>query len=226
VLEQQASVPRPWLGVKGEAIADLNLEQILNHGWEMQRAAVLAGNHRGILLTSIAPGSPAALAALRAGDVILKVDDKEIENAEAFTWWLDQAGPSSSVRFTVARPDRAVEERLNVQLSGMLDPALSFNFRTRLANTQVLSLLNQGIETIALRPPVASQLGATAGLLVVHVEPSTPASEAGLLPGDVIQSIDGRPVSTLRRQFQLPPTSTFEIVRKKEKLKLKIATRK
>jgi S1-C subfamily serine protease len=226
VLEQQASVPRPWLGVKGEAIADLNLEQILNHGWEMQRAAVLAGNHRGILLTSIAPGSPAALAALRAGDVILKVDDKEIENAEAFTWWLDQAGPSSSVRFTVARPDRAVEERLNVQLSGMLDPALSFNFRTRLANTQVLSLLNQGIETIALRPPVASQLGATAGLLVVYVEPSTPASEAGLLPGDVIQSIDGRPVSSLRRQFQLPPTSTFEIVRKKEKLKLKIATRK
>jgi S1-C subfamily serine protease len=90
----------------------------------------------------------------------------------------------------------------------------------------VLSLLNQGIETIALRPPVASQLGATAGLLVVYVEPSTPASEAGLLPGDVIHSIDGRPVSTLRRQFQLPPTSTFEIVRKKEKLKLKIATRK
>ena len=36
VLEQQASVPRPWLGVKGEAIAEMNLEQILNHGWELR----------------------------------------------------------------------------------------------------------------------------------------------------------------------------------------------
>ena len=64
----------------------------------MERAAALAQKHRGILLTSIAPDSPAAHAALRAGDVILKVDDKDIFKEEDFTWWLDQAGPSSSVR--------------------------------------------------------------------------------------------------------------------------------
>ena len=227
VLEQQASVPRPWLGVKGEAIVDLNVEQILSHGWEMQRAAALAGNHRGIMLTSIAPGSPAALAALRAGDVILKVDDKEIANAEAFTWWLDQAGPSTSVRFTVARPDRPAEEPLSVKLSGMLDPAVSFSFRTRVASLKGFSLIDQGIETIALRQPVASQLGTTPGLLVVYVEPSTPAFEAGVQPGDVIQSIDGRPVSAFRGPFLLPKTQaatfTFEIVRNKEKLKVQIA---
>ena len=62
--------------------------------------------------------------------MILKVDDNEIQNAEDFTWWLEQAGPSSSVEFTVARPDRPAEEPLNVKLSGMLDPAFSFNFRT------------------------------------------------------------------------------------------------
>src|SRR5215212_3923777 len=73
VLEQQASVPRPWLGVKGEPVADLKVDQFLNHGWELKRASDLAGQHRGILLTSIVPGSPAASAALRAGDVILKV---------------------------------------------------------------------------------------------------------------------------------------------------------
>ena len=95
VLEQQASVPRPWLGVKGEAISDLKLDQILNLGWAHERATALAGNHQGIMLTSIVPGSPAAMAALRAGDVILKVDDKQIQNAADFTWWLEQAGPSS-----------------------------------------------------------------------------------------------------------------------------------
>lgn len=225
VLEQQASVPRPWLGVRGEAIATLKLDQIVNHGWEMKRAADLAGKHHGIMLTSVVPDSPAAQAALRAGDVILKVDDKEIQNAEDFTWWLDQAGASSSVRFTVARPDRPAAEPLSVKLSGMLDPTFSFNFRTRLANTKGFSLLNYGIETITLKLPVATQLGVTAGLLVVYVEPFTPAFDAGLQPGDVIQSIDGKPASLFKLTSQAL-SFKFEIVRNKEKRVFTVSTKK
>src|SRR6185369_3766042 len=190
VSQQQASVPRPWLGVKGEAVAALKANEFVNHGWAMERASALAENHRGILLTSIAPDSPAAKAALRAGDVILKIDDKDILNEEDFTWWLEQAGPSSSVEFTVARPDWPSEQEFNVKLSGMLDPAFSVNLRWRPWG-KGFTLIDQGIETVALRRPVAMQLGTTAGLLVVYVEPFTAAFDAGLQPGDVIQLIDG-----------------------------------
>ena len=225
VLERQASVPRPWLGVRGEAVAALNLDQFQNHGWEMQRAAALVGKHRGILLTSILPGSPAALAALRAGDVILKIDDKDIQSADEFTWWLEQAGPSSSVEFTVARPDRPVEEALNVKLSGTLEQSFSFKWRPRFPATGGFSLIDQGIETIVLKPSVASQLGTTAGLLVVYVDPVTAAFEAGLEPGDVIQSINGKPVSMFRPTTQ-PASFTFEVVRKKEKRVVTVAAKK
>lgn len=227
VLEQQASVPRPWLGVQGEAVAELKLQQLMGLGWELKRATALAGKHRGIMLTSIAPNSPAARAALRAGDVILKVDDKEIQSADDFTWWLEQAGPSSSVQFTVARPDRPAEEPLDVKLSGRLDPALSFYFGRRFSAARGLSLVEHGIETIALKRAVASQLGTTAGLLVVYVQPSSAASEAGLQAGDVIQSIDGKAVGQFNRPISLPATEApafkFEVVRKKEKLVLSIA---
>ncbi|HEY6217834.1 MAG TPA: PDZ domain-containing protein [Pyrinomonadaceae bacterium] len=225
VLEQQSSVPRPWLGVKGEAVAELKLDQILNQGWEMQRAAALADERRGIMLTSIAPNSPAAMAALRAGDVILKVDDKDIRTADDFTWWLEQAGPRSSVEFTVARPDRLAEEPVNVKLSEKLDRSFTFTFDNRVATTRGSSLLGQGIETVALRPPVASQLGTTAGLLVVYVEPQTPASEAGLQAGDVIQSINGKPVSTFKATTQ-PASFTLEIVRNKQKLVVTVPVQK
>ncbi len=225
VMEQQASVPRPWLGVKGSAIAAMKVEQILNHGWEMHRAAALAGKHRGILLTSIVPGSPAEQAELRAGDVILKVDDKDIQNEEDFTWWLDQAGPSSSVQFTVARPGRPADATFSVKLSGMLDPAFSFNFQTRFATTKGFSLLNQGIETIALKPAVATQLGTTAGLLVIFVEPFSAAFDAGLQPGDVILSIDGKPASSFRPTTQ-PESFKFDIVRNKVKRVLTVAAKK
>src|SRR5688500_6529075 len=204
VLERQASVPKPYLGVKGEAVAALKVDQMLNHGWKPERAAALAYDHRGILVTAIVPGSPAERAALRAGDVILKVNDWEIENTEDFTWLLDQVGASNQVSFTVARPDRAVDEALDVKLSGVVDPARSFRarFRTRGISDGFIALMDQGIETITLRAGVASQLRTTAGLLVVYVEPSRTAFGAGLNPGDVIQSINGNGVS--RRPFLSP----------------------
>lgn len=225
VLERQASVPRPWLGVKGEAVAALKLDQLQNHGWEMQRAAALAGEHRGILLTSIVPGSPAERAQLRAGDVILKVDDKDIQTADEFTWWLEQAGPSGFVEFTVARPDRPVEWALNVKLSGMLDQWSRVNWRSHFPSMKGFWLIDQGIETIALKPLVASQLGTTPGLLIVYVDPVTAAFEAGLEPGDVIQTINGKPVSA----FGIAPKSdsyTFEVVRKKQKRVVKVPAKK
>ena len=225
VLKRQASVPRPWLGVKGEAVSALKFDDIVNHGWELNRAAALAGKHRGIMLTSIVPGSPAERAALRAGDVILKVDDKDIQNADDFTWWLEQAGPSSSVEFTVARPDRPAEEPLNVKLSGKFDANWNVNAWARFPSTKGFSLMQQGIETIALKPFVAAQLGTTAGLLVVYVEPATAAFEAGLQPGDVIQSIDGKPVAAFNPTTQ-PDSFTFEVVRKKQKLVVKVAAKK
>lgn len=221
VLDRQASVPKPYLGVKGEAVAELKVDQILTHGWKPDRAAALAYDHRGIMVTAIVPGSPADQAALRAGDVILKVNDWVIENSQDFTWLLEQAGPSTQVSFTVARPDRAFAEALEVKLSGVLDPARSFRARLRSRGTSdgFVALMDQGIETITLRAGVASQLGTTAGLLVVYVEPSTPAFEAGLKPGDVIKSINGEGVS--RRPFLSPnnenATYTFEIVRNNEK---------
>ena len=228
VLERQASVPKPWLGVSGEAVAQLKIDRFLNHGWNLERAAALAGEHRGIFLTSIVPGSPAAEAALRVGDVILKVNDKEIENSDDFSWWLEQAGPSSSVSFTVARPDRVVEEALKVKLSAMLDPAFTFKFKNRMAGTNSFALIEHGIETIALRAPVASQFGTTPGLLVVYVDPAAAAFQAGLQPGDVIQSINGKSVN-LRRPFfspNQPATFTFEIVRNKEKRVITVTTPK
>jgi len=221
VLAQHATVPRPWLGVKGEPVAHLSVEQIKNRGWQLDRAASLLRHQRGIMLTSIAPSSPAELALLRAGDVILKVNNEDVQNADDFSWMLDEAGPSSWVTFTLARPDRPSQETINVELSGSLNPSMAFGFSP--PATTGPSLISQGIETVALQPVVAAQLGATSGLLIVYVDPSSTAFEAGLQPGDVIESINGKPVTdpgiaaTYSRSTK---PSRFEVVRKKQKLVL------
>jgi len=106
-----------------------------------------------------------------------------------------------------------------------LDQSFKVNWRSHFPTTQGFWLIDQGIETIALKPLVASQLGTTPGLLVVYVDPVTAAFEAGLEPGDVIQTINGKPVSA----FRTTPNSdlyTFEVVRKKQKRVVKVPAKK
>lgn len=222
VLASKASVPKPWLGVKGEAVAALKAEQMQKLGWGFPDASKLTQEHRGILLTWIAPDSPAALAALRAGDVILKVNDEEIQSAADFSWFLEQAGPTTNVEFTVARPDRATDEEISVKLSAPPGSLFNRNLFAQTSSPRERWLADQGIETIALRPAVASRLGASSGLLIVYVEPSSSAFQAGLRPGDLIQTINGRPAMFASRNL-IPFSSggaatTFEIVRKKQKM--------
>ncbi len=231
VVERQASVPRPWLGIRGEPIGALSFERILREGWQIDRARALAGKREGILLTSVIPGSPAARAHLRPGDVILRVNNDEVRNAEDFTWILDGAGSGSSLKFTVARPEKLVSEALEIELSESPDPF----FGRRMPGADAPkhrgpgSLVARGIETIALRPQAAIHFGASSGLLVVHVEPATAAFEAGLLPGDVIEAINGqavysRPVpSSLLNNSEA--TATFQIVRNRQKLVITIKTK-
>ncbi len=151
--------------------------------------------------------------------MILKVNNQEIANDQDFTWFLAEAGPSSNVSFTVARPDRTMAEALDVKLTAMPDPKEILSYRRARSESESFSLNDQGIETIALRAPVASQLGTAAGLLVVYVEPTTAAFAAGLQPGDVIKSINGRAVFPFRRPLltRQPATLTFEIVLNKER---------
>jgi serine protease Do len=223
VMARQASVPRPWLGIRGEPIGAVPLDRILGVGWELQRARELAEKRQGILLTSVAPGSPAALAKLKPGDVILSVNKGNVRNAEDFTWLLDEAGPEIPVLFTVARPGSEYSEALEIKLRD--DPFFGRRAFEKYVERAFKpgSLLAAGIETIALKPRVAVRFGSTGGLLVVSVQPSTEAFKAGLRPGDVIESIDGQPVfSTATAIAPKPPgvNSTCVVVRNKEKIVL------
>jgi serine protease Do len=232
VMARQASVPRPWLGIRGEPIGAVSLERILRVGWETQRARALAEKRQGILLTSIAPGSPAARAKLKPGDVILSVNNGDIRNAEEFSWLLDEAGPESPTLFTVARPDKDISESMEIKLSESPDPFLGLRklkeYVPRNFNTG--SIFAEGVEAIALRPRVASRLGSTGGLLVTSVQPTSEAFEAGLRAGDVIEAIDGQQLSTGLAHFPIPNNSgaivAVSVVRNKQKLVIAIPTQK
>jgi S1-C subfamily serine protease len=241
VLDKQASVPRPWLGIRGEPLGTFPIEQMVRGGWQPETAKSLWQEHRGIFLTSVTPGSPAAGAALRPGDVILRVNESEVKDADEFSWSLEEISAGDPVNFTVARPGQLTNEAVEVTMSsGPVgfsgstedgDTSAEVNVERIVRSFSGASsslagmLMSEGIETIALKPAVAMRFGAGSGLLVVYVNPQTVAYKSGLRTGDVIEAINGRAVlSDAIKPFIAPGADySLNLVRNREKLVVKIA---
>lgn len=117
VLQRRMSVPRPLLGVRGEAIAATTLKQLENTGWKLDEAYRVLNKQQGVLLTMIAPNSPAALADLRAGDIIVGVNKGEVKDSEDFSFLLNEAGGGSSVQFTFLRAAEQTPREVTIKLS-------------------------------------------------------------------------------------------------------------
>jgi S1-C subfamily serine protease len=74
---------------------------------------------------------------------------------------------------------------------------------------------------MALSKKMAMQLGSQGGLLVVSVQPQSMAARGGLREGDVIETIDGRPIGrgawTVAPGFNRQKKHVFSLVRERER---------
>lgn len=220
VLESQASVPRPLLGIRGEAVDEGARKSLLEFGWNERQFEELVEKQIGILLTSVLPGTPAALANLHPGDIIIRVGDKDVKSAEEFSTLLTKAGTGEQVRFLVQRPQASTPIPLDVVLGGAYQPVFEWHFKMPDIPKIQGGLQTLGVEAVALSNKSASQWGGS-GLLVVSIEPESAAARGGLKEGDVIESIDGRPVGrgawTFAYTFKRQDKHVLCVVRAKEK---------
>lgn len=89
-LRDFGQVARSWLGVK---VLPVTAEQAVS---------LALPRTTGALVTEIEPGSPAARAGVRAGDVILKWDNREVDH-RSLPWLVAQTPPGKSIAVAVWR---------------------------------------------------------------------------------------------------------------------------
>lgn len=220
VLERQASVPRPLLGIRGEEIDESTKKSLMAFGWSEQELEELIEKEIGILLTSVLPGTPAALAKLKPGDVIVCVDGHDVRGAEEFSEMLTKAGSGEDVKFTVERPQGKQPISVAVKLGGAFQPDFQWDFEMPRGPRWTGGLKNLGIQAVMLSHESAPKWGGT-GVLVIAVEPESAAARAGLKEGDVIETINGRAVGrgvwTFTYQFSKKEKQVLSVLRQKEK---------
>ncbi|QUT05990.1 Do family serine endopeptidase [Sphingobium phenoxybenzoativorans] len=194
-LRKGESVKRGYLGVQISPLSE-----------DMADSLGLAKN-RGEFVQSVEPKQGAANAGIKAGDVIVKVNNREVTPDETLSYIvgglpIGQKVPIELIRggqrttVTAVVGQRPPEEQLANFGSGDSDDDFSDKSPQGSAAAAQQAL---GIAVQPLTPSIARQIGAapdTRGLVISSVDQSTDAGAKGLQRGDVILSANNRPVTT------------------------------
>jgi Do/DeqQ family serine protease len=173
-----AGLARPWLGVRSDSVTA-----------EMALALGLA-RPSGAIVSEVAPGSPAARAGVRRGDVITGLDGRAVEDAEALRFRLATRAPRGTARLTVLRDGRELALTLPLEAPPENPPRQA----TLLRGAHALA----GAVVGNLSPALADELGLDlmeTGIGIIEVREGSPAARVGLRPGDVILRLGGREVA-------------------------------
>ncbi|HJX00826.1 MAG TPA: Do family serine endopeptidase [Terriglobales bacterium] len=147
----------------------------------------------GALITEVEPDAPGAKAGLKVGDVITKVDGHEVTDAGQLQVEVGQKQPGTKLEVTVMREGKSITvpvtvEELSKAKAGDEESASAPEGKAR-----------WGIGLSDMTPDVRQQLQTPSdvhGAVVTRVQPGSPADNAGLSTGDVIQQVNHQRVQS------------------------------
>lgn len=172
-LAQYGKVERGLLGV-----------QVQNLSPDLADAFKVSGKH-GALVTHVMPYSPAAQAGLEAGDIITNANGTTLTNGMEIRNIVGLMRTGSKISLTVLRD----EKKLTLHTS--IDTTKASKMKMRLANPYLFGVTTHDV--IAHNPSIGFIKGAQA----TDVDYDSPATIAGLLPGDIIVSANHKPVNNV-----------------------------
>lgn len=146
----------------------------------------------GAMVNEVVDGKPAAQAGVKAGDVITKVNGREMRDSMQARNTISMMKPGSKIDLTVNRNGKAIT--LPVTLTG-----LDQQFVNETPEATSRSGLD-GVSVSEIPGDMRSELRLDAdvkGVVVTRVSPSSKAAAGGIRPRDVIVAIDRQPVTSV-----------------------------
>jgi serine protease Do len=185
-LKEKGRVSRGWLGV---LIQDVTRELAETFGMR---------HPRGALVAQVLPESPAAAAGLRAGDIVLAFNGKEIATSSNLPPMVGGAKVGTEATLTILREGETID--LPVLLSELPEEEA---FAVAPAQVEHAAADRLGLVVEDLSQEERERLGIDNGAVIVESVESGPAQQGGIRAGDIIITFDNEPATDAKRFRQL-----------------------
>ncbi len=184
-LVQKGKVTRGWIGI---TIQELTPELAQEFGLKKSK---------GALVSDIAKNSPAAKAGILRGDIILEFNGKEVKDVSSLRNMVAQSKAGSEIILKILRAGKEFTVKVAIV---ELPREVAEVVPDRLPNDQEARILT-GLTVMDLSKEIVRQLGFNKdekGVVVVKVEPGSPADEAEIKKGDIIKEINKKEIDSLQ----------------------------
>jgi serine protease Do len=166
-------------------------------------------DNTGALVSDVTEKSPAEKAGLKEGDVIIEFNGKKVADSRHLKLEVARTQPGESVPVKVLRDGATKDLQIAVkEMPGQ--ERLARNDNSSSGDKEDNGTLN-GVTIGDLDRQIRQQFdlpGNVRGVVVTDIDPNSPAAEAGLKPGDVIQEINRKPVKTAEEAVKMTEKST------------------
>ena len=177
-LVRDGSITRSYIGLVPGALQDL----------ESFYAVAL---NTGMLVNSVDPGSPAARAGLRPGDVVLAIDGTKVDGR-----FPEQLPP---IQNSIASRPVGETLQLTVKRGGETRDyaVVTEKLESRVGEEAAFEKWGLSVRKVSRTFARENQLPDATGALVIGVQPGYPADVAGLSRGDILVKINQQPIDAL-----------------------------
>ncbi len=151
-------------------------------------------NTKGALVGQVNPGSPGAKAGLQVGDIITRFNGHKITSTGQLQVDVQLTAPGTTAQMTVLRNGQP--QTLSVTVGKYQAPGQEQQ-ASKAAQTHGAKL---GIRSENLTAQIRDQLDLPSfihGVIIDEVEPGSPAYNAGLERGDIIEQVNRQPVNNV-----------------------------
>lgn len=175
---------------------------------DSERAKVLKlREERGVEITRVDEGSPAAVGGLVSGDVVLEYNGQRVEGIDQFARFVRETPVGREVKLNISRDGKLQVVGMKIGARKVRDGLLASMPRTieipeiRMpdfprSGVMIWSSSALGVESEAVDGQLAEFFGVKEGVLVRSVIKGSAAEKAGLRAGDVLTKVDGSTVDS------------------------------
>ncbi len=156
---------------------------------ELKEKFGLGKSQKGILVAQVEKDTPAEKCGLKDGDIIIKFNNKKIENVSQFRIIVAESPINKDIDLVIIRNGK--EKTLTVKLKELEQ-------QTAQKEEKSEKWLGITVESLTAQNKEQYKLSATNGVVITNIDRKSPVLNVGIRIGDVITKIENMPIKNIK----------------------------